>query len=189
MSVFAGLVALAVLADDTLDARLDKGEVVVDFETVAGVPQPAIRTVAVLEASPERVFALVDNCAGYAGLLPRVASSTESARDGGTSLCAWTVDLPFPLKDLSTHVAVTSERAPQVFTREFKQTRGDFLRNEGTWRLTPFRGEPNRTRLEYRLLVAIDTIVPSGFVRSGQMGGMNDLVANLRARLEKLRAP
>jgi ribosome-associated toxin RatA of RatAB toxin-antitoxin module len=174
-------------AGEELDARIGQGEVVVEASRVEGYGQPALRTFAVIDAPPEAVFALVDDCAGYVGVMPRVATSAETAREGDTSTCSWVVDMPFPMGDLSTEVAVTRTLTPGRWRREFKQTRGDFLRNEGQWTLTPFRGDGARTRVDYRLFVAMDTVLPDAFVKRGQHGAMKDLLANLRARLVKPR--
>jgi ribosome-associated toxin RatA of RatAB toxin-antitoxin module len=166
-----------------LDDRLARGETVLEFQKVDGYPQSAVLLSVMLEAPPEQVFALVDGCNGYAGLMPRTLSSVEVSRVGDSSVCRWVVDVPFPMKNLSTEVAATSRHTPGLWTREFKQTRGDFRRNEGLWTLTPFRGDPRRTRLEYRLFVAVDAIFPDAFVKLGQRGGMTDMVQSLRARL------
>lgn len=186
-ALFGALITLPAFAEDgptTLDDRLAKGEVVVEFLKVENSPQNAMLATVVLPLPPGRVFALVDDCAGYSAWMPRVASASEVSRTGERSVCKWLVHLPFPFPDVSTEVAATSRRAAEVWTREFKQTHGDFQRNEGRWTLTAFRGDPQRTRLEYRLHVTMETLVPEAFVKAGQEDGVRELVKNLRERLE-----
>lgn len=183
--------SLRAAADDAapegIDERIGHGEVVVEASPVEGYGQPSLRVFAVVDAPPEAVFAFVDDCSGYVGVMPRVATSAETSRDGDASTCAWVVDMPFPMGDLATEVAVTRTVSAGRWLREFKQTKGDFLRNEGQWALTPFRGDPARTRIDYRLFVAMDTVLPDTFVKRGQHGAMKDLLKNMRARLVKAR--
>jgi ribosome-associated toxin RatA of RatAB toxin-antitoxin module len=192
-ALLGALLPFPSLADDgttaALDDRLAKGEVVLEFQSVAGSAQQALHAALVLNAEPERVFAVVDDCANYAHWMPRITSASEVTREGERSICKWVVHLPFPMTDRSTEVAVTSRRAPGLWTRAFKQTRGDFQRNEGLWTLTAFRGDPKRTRLEYRLNVGIDLILPDVFVKSLQRDGMMDMVKSLRQQVEKRGDP
>lgn len=180
------LVSLSASADDapaTLDDRLAKGEIVMEFLKVEGVTLPELHTQLVFDAPPEQVFAIIDDCAHYATIMPRVSTSAEVSRTGENSVCTWVVDLPFPMKDVSTEVAATSRRSPGQWTREFKQTSGGFKRNEGHWTLTPFRGDPARTRIDYRLLVSMDTSMPDAFVRPAQRDGVSGLMENIRKKL------
>ena len=182
------LVGFATAAGETpasLEGRLAKGERVVELEPVDGSSVSAVRAWAVFDAPPEQVFAIIDDCAHYAAWMPRVVSSKEPSRQGEQSVCSWVVGMPFPMKNAGTEVAVISRRAPERLTRDFKQTKGEFKRNEGSWVLTPFRGDPSRTRVDYRLFVEIDTVFPDAFVRAGQRGGVSDMLQRLGEKLAK----
>lgn len=177
---FAG----AVLADESLEERLASGEIVVTTHKVEGFSIPSLETDAVVEVSPEKFFALVDDCDGYQRVMPRVATSSEVERKGNRSICKWTVDMPFPLANLSTVVEVNRTVTAGKWRREFKQTSGDFVRNEGVWTLTQFGDNPNRTRIDYRLHVVFDSSLPDTFIRSGQKSAMPTMIKRLRSHLK-----
>ena len=68
---------------------------------------------------------------------------------------------PFPVDPTALGARVARRRTQLGWKQIELSRRGDFLRNEGGWTLTPFRGDASRTRVEYRLFVAIDTALPT----------------------------
>ena len=175
--------AAALAAEDT-ETRIGTGEVVVTTHKVEGFAIPSLKVEAVVDAAPEKFFALIDDCAGYARVMPSVATSSEVERKGTRSICKWTVDMPFPLSNLSTVVEVNRSTSPGKWRREFKQVSGDFVRNEGSWTLTPYADDPKRTRIDYRLHVVFDSSLPDAFIRSGQKGAMPKMINRLRAHFK-----
>lgn len=187
----ASLATVAVAAAEPraneLDERLARGEVSVVQLAMEGFAIPALQTDFVLDAPPEAAFALIDDCAGYPKVMPHVEVAAETRREGDHSTCTWTVDMPFPLQDLSTEVGVNRTRTGTTWTREFKQTSGQFTRNEGRWTVTRFHDDPNRARVSYWLFVVMDSPLPDVFVKTGQKGAMGDMVKNLRRSLAARR--
>ena len=171
-------------APATVEDRLAAGEVIVTPHRVEGFAIPALTVDAVLDAPPERVWALVDDCYGYRNTMPRVAESVETERVGTRSICKWKVVMPFPFSDITTVVEAKSVATPARWQRDFHQISGDFVRNEGYWRLERFGADGKRTRVSYRLHAVMSSMVPDGFVKRGQVKAMHEMIGNLRAALK-----
>jgi ribosome-associated toxin RatA of RatAB toxin-antitoxin module len=168
-----------------LEEQLARREIVVT--TVAGGHDdlPPLLTFAVVDAPPDKVFALIDDCSAYPRFIPRVLSASERQRQGHHSVCTMRIDMPAPMDDRTSTMAITRILAPAKWRREFKHIEGDFERNDGYWQLTPFGAGGEQTRVEYRLHSAFKTSLPSAILRVSQRGAMRDLMVNLRKQLEK----
>lgn len=168
----------------SVEDRLAAGEVIVTPRRVAGFSIPALHVDAVLDVPPEKVWALVDDCAGYRRTMPRVADSVETERVGTRSICKWRVDMPFPFSDIGTVVEAKSVASSSGWQRDFHQITGDFVRNEGYWHLERFGADGKRTRVGYRLHAVMDSAVPDGFLKRGQMKAMHEMIGMMRSALK-----
>jgi ribosome-associated toxin RatA of RatAB toxin-antitoxin module len=192
LAVLASLVVCAPVAhadepDEapaSLEDRLAAGEVVVTPHRVEGYSIPALSVECVIDVPAEKVWALVDDCYGYRKTMPRVAESVETERAGANSICKWRVSMPFPFSDINTVVAAKSVASPTRWQRDFHQVSGDFVRNEGYWRLERFGPDGKRTRVNYRLHAVMASVVPDGFVKRGQVKAMHEMIGIMRAALK-----
>lgn len=186
------LLPLTVLANDapppspppappTLEDRLAAGEVVVQTRRVEGFTIPALHVEAVIDAVPERIWAIVDDCNGYRNSMPHVIDSAEVERNGARTLCKWTVDMPFPFSNVDTVIETRSQLTPGRWQREFHQIRGDFVRNEGSWLLVPFGEDGKKTHIVYKLHAVMGTIIPDSMVKRGQINAMHEMIRKMRA--------
>lgn len=166
------------------DERLAAGEVIVTQHHVEGFSIPALIVEAVIDTAPERVWTLVDDCYGYRNTMPRVADSVETERVGARSVCKWRVDMPFPFSDIHTVVEAKSVASANRWQRDFHQVSGDFIRNEGFWHLERFGPDGKRTRVTYRLLAVMSSVVPDGFVKRGQVKAMHQMIGTIRTALK-----
>ena len=66
--------------DPASRSRLDRGEVLIATEPVAGSALPRVCVDAVIEAPPERVWPLIDNTNGYTSTMPAVKRVEELSR-------------------------------------------------------------------------------------------------------------
>ncbi|MSP91513.1 MAG: hypothetical protein EXR79_06890 [Myxococcales bacterium] len=183
-TIAASLCALAALLSPAPghadDARLAKGEVLVSTREVAGCDLPEVTAQAVVDAPPEKVWRIIDDCNQYKRHMPRVSASKELERKGTTIQCEVTVDMPFPLSDLTAVTQAEHVVGPPRWSRTWKLVRGDYDRNEGAWTLTAFDAAATRTRVTYRLLVAPKTLVPNALVKKAQLSTLRDLMNRLR---------
>jgi ribosome-associated toxin RatA of RatAB toxin-antitoxin module len=174
---------LTLLADDDVDKRLAGGEVLVSTEAVAGSEVPKLRLKAVIDAPPEKVWAIVDDCGNYEKTMPHIAASKELARDrdAGTVTCRVTAALPFPLSNLTSETMGIITVEPGVrWSRTWKFLRGDYNTNTGGWVLTPYKGDPKRTYVEYQIHTDPKMHVPQVFITSAQKSSFPDLIKRLR---------
>jgi ribosome-associated toxin RatA of RatAB toxin-antitoxin module len=175
---------------ETLDpaslSRLGRGEVLVAEEVVAGAPTPRLVTRGVIEAPPERVWALLDRCDGYVRFMPRVAESRELSRttdaEGRDEVISQvTIDMPFPLRNLTAKTRAVHTVAPgERYERAWELVEGDYLRNSGSWVLVPFPGAPQRTLATYRLLVVPKTRLPKKIQSLAQSRTLPQVIEALR---------
>lgn len=169
---------------DALDAALEGGEIIVESEPVEGTTTPRLHVRAVVEAPPEKVWAILEDCSRYEETMVRVEAADELSRDGNVVTCRTTVDMPFPLSDLTAttravHTVVPGER----WAREWELVEGDYARNSGSWVLTPFKGNASRTFVDYHILVEPNTSVPDSVRIAAQQKAMPDLIEKLREQV------
>jgi hypothetical protein len=177
------IILLSLVADDDVDKRLAAGEVFVSTEAVPGSEVPRIKMKAVIDAPPEQVWAIIDDCGNYEKTMPNIAASKELARDrdAGTVVCRTTASLPFPLPNLTGETMGTISVEPGVrYSRSWRFLRGDYNTNTGGWVLTPFKGDPKRTYAEYQLHTDPKIHIPQTFIISATKSKFPGIIHRLR---------
>lgn len=170
-------------------SALEKGEVLVKTEEVRGSDVPRMVVTAIVEAPPAKVYEIVTNCDKFPERLPRIkdAKTLEKHRDGHT--CKVTVNLPFPLSDLT---AVTRDRrkaGPDEWFRKWKlveDAETDYKLNEGGFVLKPYHDDPTRTLLIYSVHAEPKTIVPDFVREKAQKKSFPGMVERIRDEVKKL---
>jgi hypothetical protein len=170
------------LAADSAHERLSQGEVLIEVVKVEGSSMPRFTAQAVLDATPEQVWTVIDHCADYRKTMVRIRASEELSREGGVVRCRVTVDMPFPLTDLTAVTeAVRSVVPGQRYERRWNLVEGDYVSNSGSWTLTPFDAEGRRTLAVYDMHAEPKIAVPDWLQRKAQRKSMRDLFEKLRA--------
>ena len=148
---------------------------------------------AVIDAAPAKLWAILSRCAGYAGTLPSISASKELSRSGSLSAgnekvrCEMTVDLPWPLDDLTSISIARHRRLPKGgFERSWKLESGDYDYIDGSWRLEP-RAGGSKTYARYTLLVQPKTRLPDFLKRAAQNRSIPKLFRVLRTLVEAER--
>ena len=180
------LLALALtLGADDLNKRLDEGEIIVTTEAVAGSKVPRANIQAVIEAAPEKVWAIIDDCGNYSKTMPRIVASKQMMRDADHVECEVTADLPFPLSDLTGRTRATMTVEPGVkWTRSWTLVSGDYTQNTGSWQITPFKGDPKRTMIVYWLQVEPKISLPQFVITGGQKSALPGVIQRLREQTQ-----
>ena len=172
--------------DATMKIRLARGEVLVGTEPVAGSSSPRIVVRAVFDVPPAAVWKHIEDSSRYAEFMPRVKAAQELSRDGDNIRTRLTVDMPFPLKNLTATTRAKHTVEPGVrYVREWVLEEGDYVVNEGNWTLVPFDGDPNRALAVYRVHVVPKMPIPSVIQSAVQEKAMPKLIEALRARSRK----
>ena len=163
-------------------AESDNVDVTVTPKAVAGtaIPQWIVR--ATILAPPAAVWKVVDDCANYKKSMPRIIASKELSRTATRVVCQTTVGMPFPLSNLQSDSEATIALAPGRWHREFRHLTGDFVKNDGSWTLTPTGPDGQHTQVIYVLHSIPANHVPDALVRRGQQAAMAELMHNV-ARL------
>jgi ribosome-associated toxin RatA of RatAB toxin-antitoxin module len=166
-------------------AQLERGEVLIETEVVPGSSLPRVCMDAMIDAPPERVWALINDTNGYTRTMPAVKRVEELSREQDGELervrVRLTVGMPFPLKDLTSITrAVHTVRPGEFYQRAWELESGDYDANEGAWTLTPFEGDTRRTRVRYEVLAAPRIRIPGAVQKLAQKKALPKLIERLR---------
>ncbi|MBI5607252.1 MAG: hypothetical protein HY902_00035 [Deltaproteobacteria bacterium] len=153
------------------------GEVNIASKSMPGTGIPQLLVRAVLAGSPAKVWSVVDDCNGYRRSMPRVVASRELSRTPGTVQCEMTVDMPFPFQDMVSVSDSVLTLQPGRWHRTFRQLRGDYVKNDGYWLLTPCGAD--QTLVEYQVHAILGAAIPDVLVRRGQLTAMRDMMRRL----------
>lgn len=163
--------------------RLEAGEVIIEPLDPTDGKGVAARAKGLLMAAPDKVFAVVSDCANFVDFMPRTKKSELRKSEGDVSECFVEISMPFPLKNLWSVSRATHTKLPSGgFERKWTLVEGTYTRSNGSWRAEPFRGDPNRTLLTYHLDVNPDMMVPDGIIRSAQTGSLPKVFEAIRER-------
>jgi len=163
------------------DVRLAKGDILVSTRAVAGSDMPEASVQAVIDAPPDKVWRLIDECGRYKGRMPRITASRELERKGGRVVCEVTVEMPFPFSDLTAVSEAQHVVGPPRWSRTWKLVRGDYDKNAGSWVLSAFDEKGTRTRAVYKLHVEPHVTMPSALLKKAQSTALPGLMERLRA--------
>jgi len=190
MRTILALAALSAISSSFPDlpkdrsARLEKGEVVVATRIPEGSNVVYVVSEGVVDAAPERVWALIEKCDGYAGTMPRIAASSELSRKetpaGTVVRCRVTADMPFPIPDLTSTTEARHTVGGGRFERAWTLIEGDYHTNAGRWVLTPFVDDQARTLARYELAIETKMPAPKSLVESAQERTIPKMYESLR---------
>jgi hypothetical protein len=174
----------AAQAASKTQARLAAGEIIVSSKKVRGSEQPMATMLAVVDAPPARLWAIISKCGDYTRTMVRVAASKQLWKKGNVHRCRVTVDLPFPLSDLTaTTDAVHTVVPGKKWERKWKLVEGDYHRNSGSWTLAPFDDAGQRTLVIYKVHAEPDVPIPDGIRRAAQRKSLPNLIEHLRRQV------
>ena len=176
--------ALADVPKTELRSRLDAGGVVTWTDDVPGSSMPRVHAAAELKAPPEKVWAIVGDCANYKNTMPRVADSKLLRKEGDdVFICRVSADMPFPFSDLTSTTRATHTRKDGSYLRSWTFIEGDYKANTGSWALHPREGG-RKTLAVYSLHVEPNIPIPSGILSAAQSRTLPTMMNRLRAQTE-----
>jgi len=181
------LLGLAVPAAGETNTRdlLAKGEILVTSKKRKEFPKPGVKAVGVVKASMERIWPLIDQCGNYTTTMQRVLKSTELSRQDNIVICEITVDLPFPLDDITAKTrAVHTVKPGKMYKRQWKLVSGDYEYNEGSWTLVPFGNSTEETLVVYETQVEPTTMIPNSIRNLAQKKTIPALFEHLRDQVK-----
>lgn len=160
----------------------------VDIKTFAvpGSDTPKVVMTATLDVPPKKVWAIVSDCSKYKGRLPRVKAAKLLKHDGNKFTCEVTLEMPFPLSDLTAVTESTHEESDKGMARRWKLVRGDYKVNEGSWEVKPAGSDGKSSLVVYTVHAEPNTVVPAAIREAAQKKTLPDLMARVRAEAQKL---
>jgi hypothetical protein len=168
-------------------AAYDRGEIVVYTRPVKISDQPEAIVKAVINAPPQKVWAIVSRCADYTRTMNRIVKSAELSRSGSPAnqrlVCRVTVDVPFPYSDLTATTRVVHRVGNGRWYRTWRLWHGDYKFNRGSWTLTYFKGNKNRTMVVYRALAVPKAWVPGWIKTMATKRSLPEMIRRLRAQV------
>ena len=173
----------ALLAKDW-EAAFDRGEILVYEEKLTYSDTPMMVLKAVINAPPEKVWAIISRCANYTRTMQRIKASKELSRNGGNVVCQVTVDMPFPYTDLTGTTKIVHSTGNGKWSRRWKKWKGDYKHNSGSWLLTYFRGDKGRTMVVYKAHGVPKVWVPGWIRTMAQKKTMPQMIKKLRKLLK-----
>ena len=181
LALFAAVPARA--ADDT--KGLESGQVDVRMVDVPGSGTPKVVVRAIVESPPAKVWAVVSDCAHYRERMPRIARSRQVKREGNKVTCEVTVEMPFPLANLTATTEAVHEEGPAGMSRRWKLVHGDYDVNEGAWIVKPIR-DGAASLVTYEVHAEPKTPVPAFLREAAQKKALPDLMRRLRVEAAKM---
>lgn len=184
LTLVFGLLAPSALAEkggaERTKARLDKGEIIVRTAKVKGSDYPEVIVTAVVETAPERLWAIIEKCDDYEKTMPRVKEATELSRKGNKVVCKVTIEMPFPLSNITNTTQATHTVVPgKKYRRAWKLLEGDMKDVRGSWTLIPFE-DPNRTLVVYRTHAEPAVAIPAAIQKAAQKKSLPNMIKKLR---------
>lgn len=160
----------------------------VDIKTypVAGSDTPKIVMTATLDVPPKKVWAIVSDCSKYKGRLPRVAAAKLLSKDGNKFTCEVTIEMPFPLSNLTAVTEATHEESDKLLARRWKLIRGDYKTNTGSWEIKPADAAGTTSFVTYTVHAEPNTAIPAAIREAAQKKSLPDLMARVRSEAAKL---
>lgn len=182
--LLGGVVALMMLGGSAAIA-VTADAVQVRTAAVKGSDMPRITAKAVLSQPPEKVWGVISDCSKYKGRMPRIAAAKLLKKEGNTFTCEVTVEVPFPLSNLTAVTEATHQEGPDGYSRRWKLVRGDYKRNEGSWEIKPLEGG-KKSEVTYTLHVEPNTALPSSILEAAQKKAIPDMFVRLEQEAAKL---
>jgi ribosome-associated toxin RatA of RatAB toxin-antitoxin module len=187
LALTAVVLAAGAMASEPDMAALERGEVLVKRESVAGTNAPRFQVHAIIDSPPAKVWEVVSNCDKLHQRLPGLRASRLVEREGNVHVCELTAALPFPMSDLTSVTRAEHTAGPKVWERKWKLLRGDYTRNEGFWRIEPYQGNPNRSLVVYQLHATTERSMPGWVATRIETKTMPEVIARVRAEAKKIK--
>jgi hypothetical protein len=165
------------------ERALDRGEIKVYTVPVYGSEEKEIVIRAVIDVEPSRIWPLISDCQNFKNNRDGILESDMLSRNGDQVICRVTVDLPWPVSNLTSVTNATHTVKDGFWQRKWYLLKGDYITNQGSWTLTYFKDNPRRTLVEYRLLVVPDSWVPDWIRRKAQKSALPGVIESMREQL------
>ena len=135
----------------------------------------------VIDAPPEKVFAVIVDYEKYPEFLPEVKKVKVEFGSGNVKEVTYTVDIK--AKVITYTLKHTAERPNKL---AWTMIKGEMMKgNDGAWTLKP-GAQPGTTEATYTIDLKLSSLVPGFIEKALAEQSLPGLLANFKARAEKL---
>ena len=165
---------------------IDDREVVSWMTEVEGSPIKEGVALGLVEAPPERVFAVVTDNARFAEFMPYVETSTVEETADGALINFQHLDLPWPISDREYEIALVNEAVadaePPIWQSTWTHVKGfgNIEESRGAWRIFAC-GEA--ALVEYQVLTDPGGRIPNYFKNKATRKSLSRLIEAVRERV------
>lgn len=166
--------------------QVERGEVVSWMIEVEGSPVKEGIALGLVEATPERVFAVVTDNARFAEFMPYVEESTLEIRPDGALVNRQRLDLPWPVRDREYEVSLVNEvvadAEPPLWRSSWTHVEGfgNIEDSQGAWRVFACDGI---ALVEYRVLTDPGGGIPTFLKNSATRRSLGRPIEAVRERV------
>lgn len=160
-----------------LAERLDRGEIVLRVRDVPDSPAPRVTAMAVVDAPPEAVWAIVSSCVRLQEVLGSGSVATVLPAKGRRTRCQVRVAMPFPFDDLLSITEVEQRVGKGRWRSQWTLGGGDFLANDGSWTLAH---HGDGTLVVYEVHAAPNLTIPRALLVQTQRDEMSAMLERIR---------
>ncbi len=188
LMLFAPLSVFGAPTFDTASKqKLERGEVILKLLKPSGGEGIAFIAYGLVDAKANKVWPVVRDCQHFKEFMPRTEKSELKEKKGADAICFFELDMPFPFSNLwSTVRSTESKTADGSYLRSWKLLTGTYTRNRGSWRVTMWPADPNRTLLTYNVDVNPKVSLPDFVLRKAQTGALPGVFEAIRERVKSL---
>lgn len=159
-----------------------------DVQVEVNVDGPTIRAdiVGVVNATPERVFAVIRDFAGQENWVPDLYDASVVESSGNVVVGEGNTRLPWPLSDRQWRLRIVSseetlEGRPAMIARwTLVPNFGNMVQNEGYWLVMPMVDDPSRSLVRYRFVANAGISAPDGVERRATRRMLPGILEGLR---------
>lgn len=174
------------LTDDEETKKLAKGELIL-LELKSAQPKGvAAQAKKVIEAPVDKVWPVVRDCQHFSKFMPRIVKSELRKREGDVLTCYVEIKMPFPFSNLKAETRSTIERLPNgSFKRSWTLIEGSFKHMDGSYEVSPFKGDPDRALVVYTVDVRPSLPIPDSILKGGQRKSLPKVFLKIAERAQR----
>jgi hypothetical protein len=163
-----------------LDRRLARGQVLSRSRKVKGFGVPRFIVQALVNAPPAKVWERLSDCRRLSKILMNVEQLQVLRETKRTQRCRMVFGTPFPYSDITSELDYTRASRDGGFKLSFSLHKGDYLRNRGSWTLTPVGPTGQQTLVRYDLHTVPDLAAPDSMVTWGTRRALTKMMVKLQ---------
>lgn len=166
--------------------RLNRNEILTWIDKDESTNSGTGRAMGIIDAEPGQVFRVLNDVERFSEYMERVKDCRVVRRDGDTFDYSFSIDMPWPLKDLhflNRNVVVIDEQR-QIYQRRWIMLEGSLLQNDGAWVLYPWDG--GRTRTTYTVTMKPKIMLPQMVIDHVTKLSLPGSIKNVRSRIAEL---